>query len=247
MQGELEAAVERLTQAHRRVVGAGRTDRGVHAVGQVAAVRLPARWTPQAFRKAMNAVLPGDVWVESTRRVPLAFHPVRHAVARTYEYRLGLEEESASPFHRPYCWAMDRRVSEAALHALSQQIVGEHSFRAFAKSGQPQRGDRCEVTEAGWWPWEGLGLRFTITANRFLHHMVRYLVGTMVEAAGGRRPMEDIPSMLAPEGRVPQTSPPAPPEGLFLRRVEYPPTVLDLQEARETDAPEVAPPRGPES
>ncbi len=101
-------------------------------------------------------------------------------------------------------------------------IPGEHSFRAFAKAGQEKRGDRCIVSEARWVEWEGMGVQLHITANRFLHHMVRYLVGTLVAVGTGRRPGEDVPALLqGADGRL--TSPPAPPEGLFLTRVSYPP------------------------
>jgi tRNA pseudouridine38-40 synthase len=227
VQGELEAAVERLTGSRRTVIGSGRTDRGVHAIGQVAAVTVPARWTPAPFRKALNAVLPEDIWVREVRAVPPAFHPRYDAVARTYLYRLGLAEEARSPFVRPWCWCLRRPVARELLDRAAEQLVGEHSFEAFAKAGQPERGTRCRVRSTGWAPWDGLGLTFTITADRYLHHMVRYLVGTMVEIAREVRPLEDLPALLA-AGPSPdrETSPPAPPRGLFLAEVEYPDTAL---------------------
>ena len=100
-------------------------------------------------------------------------------------------------------------------------LPGEKSFAAFARAGQEHRGDRCTVTEARWAPW-ALGMEFTILANRFLHHMVRYLVGTMVDIARGRRPLDDMRAMLAGNQDGLVTSPPAPAAGLFLRRVLYP-------------------------
>jgi tRNA pseudouridine38-40 synthase len=100
-------------------------------------------------------------------------------------------------------------------------ILGEHSFLAFAKAGQEERGDRCIVTHARWEEWPGLGLEFHIAANRFLHHMVRYLVGTMVAIGQGERPAREMQRLLANEPEL-LTSPPAPPEGLFLVRVTYP-------------------------
>ena len=227
VQGELEAAVERLTGSRRKVIGSGRTDRGVHAIGQVAAVTVPARWTAPTFRKALNAVLPEDVWVCEARAVPPAFHPRYDAVARTYLYRLGLAEEARSPFVRPWCWSLRRPVERELLDRAAEYIVGEHSFEAFAKAGQPERGTRCCVRSTGWRTWDGLGLEFSITADRYLHHMVRYLVGTMVEIGRELRPLEDLPALLAggpSPGR--ETSPPAPARGLFLARVEYPDTAL---------------------
>lgn len=230
VQGELEAAIERLTGAHRRVTGAGRTDRGVHATGQVAAVSVPPRWTAASFKKAMNAVLPEDVWVREVWEVDAAFHPRFDAVRRTYVYRIGLDEEARSPFQRKWCWCVRWPLDRGLLEEGAARIVGGHSFAAFAKAGQPERGTRCAVRSTLWEPWEGLGLRFTITADRYLHHMVRYLVGTMVDIARGGRPLEDLTDLLAlgPEpGR--ETSTPAPARGLFLAKVEYPDHTLAPQ------------------
>ena len=242
VQGELEAAVARLTGARRTVIGSGRTDRGVHATGQVAAVTVPARWTPATFRKALNSVLPEDVWVREARAVHAAFHPRYDAVARTYVYRLGLADEARSPFVRPWCWSLKRPVRRDLLEQAAETIVGEHSFEAFAKAGQPERGTRCAVRSTRWETWTShggeLGLSFTIVADRYLHHMVRYLVGTLVEIAREVRPLEDLPALLA-AGPTPdrQTSPPAPARGLFLAEVEYPdepsqPRDESLKEAR---------------
>lgn len=227
VQGELEAAVERLTGARRVVTGSGRTDRGVHATGQVAAVSVPVRWTPQSFRKAMNAVLPEDVWVKNASSVPASFHPRFDAVARTYVYRIGLDEEARSPFLRRWCWPVRQPLDRGLLEEGARAMVGGHSFAAFAKAGQPERGTRCAVRSALWQPWDGLGLAFTITADRYLHHMVRYLVGTLADIARGGRPLADLPALLerGPEPGL-ETSPPAPARGLFLAAVEYPETSL---------------------
>ena len=219
VQGELEAALSRLADRPRSVVGSGRTDAGVHATGQVASVDMPAGWTPEDLQRSLNAILPRDIWVEEIHRVRADFHPRYDALARTYVYRVGTEAEARSPFHRPWCWALCTSVDREVLDASARHLLGEHSFLAFAKAGQPERGDRCTITAASWDSWE-LGLRFTITADRYLHHMVRYLVGTMVEMARGRRPLEDLPALLV-SGPGLETSPPAPPEGLFLARVEY--------------------------
>jgi tRNA pseudouridine38-40 synthase len=227
VQGELEAVVTRLTGGRRPVLGAGRTDRGVHALGQVAAVTLPSSWEPGAFRKAANALLPDDIWVRQVRSVGSAFHPRYDAVSRTYLYHVGLSEEASSPFQKRWCWPLQKPLDRALLEAAAEPLVGDRSFLAFSKSGQPERGDRCIVHSATWSPWLDLGLTFAITANRYLHHMVRYLVGTMVEVALGRRPLADIRGLLErPAGRAP-TSASAPPQGLFLERVEYPAAAWD--------------------
>jgi tRNA pseudouridine38-40 synthase len=128
---------------------------------------------------------------------------------------------------RPWCWSLKRPVQRELLARAAEHIVGEHSFEAFAKAGQPERGTRCRVRTTRWEDWEPLGLTFTITADRYLHHMVRYLVGTMVEIARELRPLEDLPALLA-AGPSPEraTSAPAPARGLFLTEVEYPDTAL---------------------
>jgi tRNA pseudouridine38-40 synthase len=222
VQGEIEAVLERISGRARTVLGSGRTDAGVHATGQVAAVDLPARWEAERLRSALNALLPRDVWVRAAREVPAAFHPRYDAVSRTYEYRVGLAPEAFSPFHRPYCWALGAEVDRALLDAAAALLPGERSFRSFAKTGQPERGYRCRVRTARWAPWEGLGQAFTISADRYLHHMVRYLVGTMVDVGRGRRPLAELGTLLEGPGGDLETSPPAPPEGLYLARVEYP-------------------------
>jgi len=220
VQGELQAALARLSGEERTVMGSGRTDAGVHAVGQVASVILPRRWAPRELHRALNAVLPRDIWVQAVREVDSAFHARYDAVARSYRYRVGTAAESRSPFHRGWCWALAEPLDEACLHEAAAVLPGRHSFRAFAKSGQPERGYTCSVARASWRPW-ALGVAFEITADRYLPHMVRYLVGTMVDVARGRRPVTDMNALLADEADR-ETSPPAPPEGLFLVHVEYP-------------------------
>ncbi len=223
VQGEIEAAIAQLTGERRPIVGSGRTDTGVHATGQVAAVTMPARWTARALGRSLNALLPGAVWVQEVVAVHEGFHPRRDAVERSYAYRVGIVPESASPFHRRWCWPLCRPIDMDAASRAADCLAGEHEFRAFAKSGQPQRGYACRVTQAHWHRWEDLGVAFEISANRFLHRMVRYLVGTMVDVALGRRGEAEMALML--QGDLKKhgltTSRPAPPEGLFLTRVGY--------------------------
>lgn len=223
VQGVVETVLTRISGERRPVTGSGRTDAGVHATGQVASVELPERWDAPSLRSALNALLPRDIRVREVRAVPATFHPRFDAVARTYRYRIGIGEEAFSPFHRPFCWAMEETLDREALHDAAELIPGERSFRSFAKAGQPERGDRARVEAARWDRWDDLGVVFTVTADRYLHHMVRYLVGTMVDVARGRRPLEEMRTLLEDPGDGLVTSPPAPPEGLYLDRVDYPP------------------------
>ena len=223
VQGEIENAVRQLTGEHRTVLGSGRTDTGVHATGQVAAVTMPAQWTALALARSLNALLAGTIWVQDIEAVPDGFHPRREAVERSYAYRVGTAARAASPFHRRWCWPLCRPLDLEAAARAAAHLSGVHEFRAFAKAGQPHRGYTCRVARARWLPWDDLGAVFEISANRFLHRMVRYLVGTMVDIALGRREAADMALLLrGDEGDSALiTSPPAPPGGLFLTRVEY--------------------------
>lgn len=220
VQGVLEALFSRLFNRPARVTGSGRTDRGVHATGQVATVDAPLSWDATKVRKAANALLPPTIWIAHAEEVDPRFHPRFDARQRSYIYRVGTVEEAASPFHSRWCWPFARPLDRALLDEAGRQIVGDHSFRAFAKAGQKERGDRCTVTQARWVESEAVGLDLHISANRFLHHMVRYLVGTMVDIASGKRPLSDLAALLGGESEL-LTSPPAPPEGLYLARVDY--------------------------
>jgi tRNA pseudouridine38-40 synthase len=220
VQQVVEAALGRLMDRETTVVAAGRTDRGVHATGQVVSTLASSRWTAQALERALNAVLPDDVRVAAADEVPLDFHARYEALARGYEYRVGTEPAAWSPFIRRWCWPLAAALAPDALTAAARRFSGTHSFRAFAKAGQPERGEHCTVVRAEWREWHGRGHVFHVVANRFLHHMVRYMVGTMVDVARGRRPLDDVAALLAGSGGL-ETSPPAPPEGLFLTRVYY--------------------------
>jgi len=220
VQGVLQDVLARLGNRPCPVVGSGRTDTGVHAIGQVASVDMPPSWTPAALHRSLNATLPPDMWIESVRAVRPDFHPRFDALARTYEYRIGTSPDAASPFHSRWCWPLTDELDEALLDEAAAHLAGTHSFLAFAKTGQPERGEMCTVRDASWSEWER-GKRFTITADRYLHHMVRYLVGTIVDIARGRRPLPELPQLLENHPEL-TTSPPAPPQGLFLSHVEYP-------------------------
>jgi tRNA pseudouridine38-40 synthase len=181
---------------------------------------MPTSWTAERLRSGVNALVAADVWLESVSRTAGDFHPRYDALRRTYRYEVGIRAHCASPFHRRWCWPLGEALDRDLLDRAADAVVGEHSFQAFAKTGQPERGHRCRVGSAGWSDTP-LGVRFTISADRYLHHMVRYLVGSMVDIARGRRPLDDMARLLRGDPGV-VMSPPAPSEGLFLHRVEYP-------------------------
>jgi len=167
VQGDLEAALSRLADRPRSVIGSGRTDTGVHATGQVFSVDMAEPWTAASLRRSLNAILPDDVWIESVSATSPDFHPRYDAIRRTYRYEVGLRPIASSPFHRRWCWPLDDALERTLLDRAAEGIVGERSFRAFSKAGQPERGDRCHVHVAEWSDTE-LGIRLTITADRYL-------------------------------------------------------------------------------
>lgn len=253
VQGDVEAALARLCATPIAVTGAGRTDAGVHALGQAASVRVPARWTAAALRRALNAVLPGDVWVAAAHAMRPGFHARFDATARRYRYLVGTDDGARSPFRRTREWAYARPIDAALLDAAADAVVGEHCFRAFAVQGTaPARDDhRCVVREARWTPraaddatGDARGFAFEIEANRFLHHMVRFLVGTALDVASGRRPLADVARLLAaPDNR--DVSAPAPAHALYFAAVRYPEHLYAADDERSVDPaarPATAPP-----
>lgn len=222
VQGVLEEAMQRLCGTRVAVLGAGRTDAGVHALGQSAGVRVPERWTATEMMRALNAVLPKDVRVARVSAMRDDFHARFSALSRSYRYLVGTDDGADNPFRAPRELAWRRHVDRGLLDASAALIVGDHSFRAFAVKGTAPPSDehRCIVRSAEWNDREG-GLAFSISANRFLHHMVRFLTGTMLDIASGRRDPDDMGKLLAAADNH-EVSPPAPPHGLYLESVEYP-------------------------
>jgi tRNA pseudouridine38-40 synthase len=183
---------------------------------------VPSRWEGESLRRALNSLLPRDCWVETVRAVQPGFHARRSAQGRRYRYDIGTDPASQSPFRRPYEWALGRPLDTEAMQAAADCLIGVHEFRAFAAKPAARRHCRCTVREATWRPRRGPpGVSFHIAADRFLHHMVRFLVGTMVDIGLGRRPPEEIATLLEAMDNQ-HTSPPAPPQGLFFEAAEYP-------------------------
>jgi len=222
VQGEMERVLTRLCGNPVAAVGAGRTDAGVHAHGQGVGVRVPLRWTAAQLRRAMNALLPGDIWVASASEMAAEFHPRRSAITRRYRYLVGTDAEARSPFRRRYEWALTAPLDVAVLADEAEVLRGDHCFRAFAVRGTapPDDHHRCLIQHATWSARDG-GVVFEVEANRFLHHMVRFLVATMVEVAQGRRARGTVARLLTLTHNA-ETAAPAPPHGLSLHEVHYP-------------------------
>jgi tRNA pseudouridine38-40 synthase len=225
VQGEFERVLERLFARRAVAHAAGRTDAGVHAIGQGVSFSAPANWSHTALHRALNALLPRDCWVASIHPMHAGFHARKSAISRRYRYDIGLDDEAASPFRSRYEWALCRPVDLELLHAASRIVAGEHDFRGFAaKTDKPHY--RCRILSANWLPrpYER-GLSFSIEADRFLQRMVRMLVGTMVEIGMGRRPLSDMDELLDSDHNQ-NTGAPAPPQGLYFECVTYPPEMF---------------------
>jgi tRNA pseudouridine38-40 synthase len=223
VQAELERVLEQLTGAPVRAHAAGRTDAGVHAIGMAVSCVLPDRWTAPELHRAMNALLPADCWTADVRETRAGFHARTRAASRRYRYLIGTDAAAASPFRRRYEWAIGRTLDLSALRVAATALPGEHDFSAFSVRRSPRPHKRCRIMQAMWLERpDGAGLSFEIAADRFLHHMVRMLVGTMTDIGLGRRAVSDMQRLLAQEPGV-RTSPPAPSQGLYFVAAEYPP------------------------
>ena len=225
VQGEFERVLERLFARRTVAHAAGRTDAGVHAIGQGVSFSAPADWSQSALHRALNALLPHDCWVASIHSMQSGFHARKSALSRRYRYNIGLDDEAASPFRSRYEWALCRPLDIDVLYPAAETIRGEHDFRGFAaKTDKPHY--RCHILSADWMQRPGKqGLSFSIEADRFLQRMVRMLVGTMVDIGLGRRPLSDMAELLDSDHNQ-NTSSPAPPQGLYFDCVAYPPELF---------------------
>ena len=224
VQGVLEGVLSRLSDSPVRVTGAGRTDAGVHARGQAAGVAVGAHWTPERLRRALNQHVPGDVWIAESHEMTPSFHARFSAISRRYRYVIGLRDDSWSPFRRRFLlpWPGSKPLNVDVLGWCATAVLGEHAFHGFAVKGTAPAEDdhRCDVRSCSWQVCDG-DLVLEIEANRFLHHMVRFLVGTMLDVASGQRPRDDFATLLSATEND-EVSAPAPAAGLSLERVIYP-------------------------
>ncbi len=220
IQATLEAAVRDIAGEPAAVIGAGRTDAGVHACGQVAGLATTSRIPADRFPAALNTHLPSDIRVLAAEDVPEGFHARYDAVARTYRYEI-LNRPAPSALLRHRAHHVPEPLDLEAMQAALSALVGRHDFAAYQGIGSRPRTTVCTVREAVW-TRAGGRLLLTTTADRFLRHMVRILVGTLIRVGAGRLPVGAPGEFLAdPDNQ--RTGPTAPAHGLYLVRVDYGP------------------------
>jgi tRNA pseudouridine38-40 synthase len=218
IQAQLEGALERIFGAKIRVHGAGRTDAGVHALGQVAAFAIPRAFDTAELQRAMNALLPPDIGVIEASTALDEFDPRRDAVARVYEYRI-LNRERRSVFDYRYAWRVTDPLDLDAMNTAARRFIGEHDFAAFRTLGSEETTTMRRV-DASEWHREGDRLIYRVEASAFLRHMVRTMVGAMVECGRGKSSPDQVTAILASCDRA--LAPAAAPAcGLFLVEVRY--------------------------
>lgn len=220
VQAAIERAVARVTQQTVTVVGAGRTDTGVHATGQVIAFDVNWRHADADLLRALNALLPDDIALQNLSQ-HAGFHPRFDASARVYEYTV-IEAAHRQPLLRNRTWQIYRRLDERALSQAAALLLGEHDFATF---GKPPQGDNTVrlVTRSGWQVESetyGRRLTYTVEATAFLQHMVRRMVGLMIDVGRGMETLASFEAnfrraQLAEKGSI------APPQGLVLVEVKY--------------------------
>jgi len=219
VQQVVEEALARVAGAAVDVVGASRTDAGVHAEGQVAHLRLARALPPHALVFGGNSLLPDDVRILGASEAPSEFHAQRASAGKEYRYRIH-GAPVVSPFARPFVWPHAGPLDRGAMAAATQSLVGRHDFAAFALAGGSHRASGREIYAAEW-SAEGAELVLRIVGDGFLRGMVRSIVGTLVEVGRGRRTPESFAALLAgaPRSAAGET---APASGLCLVRVFYP-------------------------
>lgn len=232
VQAELEAALAAIEGTHVTVAGAGRTDAGVHALGQVASFKLSSAIDERDLFRALNAKLPEDVRVLSAEVAVPGFNARFSARSKTYRYRIS-NTRVMSPFQRRFAWHVSRNLDLAAMNEAARELLGEHEFSSFQAA--PSRREKAQkattlttttrtITRSEWTeePLAGGGrlLVYEVAGTGFLKYMVRAIVGTLVEVGDGRRTPASLRDLLDSRDRA-AAGPTAPPTGLYLVRVDY--------------------------
>jgi tRNA pseudouridine38-40 synthase len=217
IQAEIETALAPLNHNNSvTVIGAGRTDSGVHAICQTAHFDLDSELPAETIRNALNATLPDDIYIDECQETEENFHARFMALQRTYRYQIATKPDV---FRRHYVWVVNYPFDVALLNECAGLVPGEHDFTALCRTTTETENKICKVYESVW-TWQNDLLSYTVTANRFLHSMVRMLVGSMMEIARGKYQVAAFKNLLGNDGTGMQVYT-APAQGLILWNVKY--------------------------
>ncbi len=220
VQAEIERALGNMTHSTVTLIGAGRTDAGVHALGQVANFRCETRLSPEEILKGLNSLLPRDIAIRDCCRMPDDFHARFSAKSKRYHYRI-LNRTARAAVGRDYAWFIHRPLDLTAMGQAAERLIGLQDFKAFESAGSPRAHTRRHVMQAVWVEEpEDRRLTFRIEADGFLRGMVRNIVGTLVAVGLGKLDPPAIETILASRDRR-RAGVTAPARGLFLVEVKY--------------------------
>ena len=216
VQGELEKALEKLTQEKVNLIAAGRTDSGAHALGQVANFKTKLNLPVEKFFPALNSLLPRDILVKRVEKVSLEFNSRRDAKSKVYRYRILLGQ---SALHRGYFWPYRFPVNLISVRGATKVILGEHDFSSFCVAKSKKESNICRIKRANW-KKSGNFLELEIEGNRFLRSMIRILVGTLLEVGRGKIKPQEFQRILQAKDRR-RAGRTAPACGLYLVEVKF--------------------------
>jgi tRNA pseudouridine38-40 synthase len=219
VQGEIERALSSMTGTAVTLIGAGRTDAGVHALRQVANFSCHTRLNPEPILKGLNSLLPPDIAIHECHLVPHAFHARFDAHSKVYQYRI-LNRATRSAIERNYAWFIHVPLDLDAMRRAAGYLVGRRDFKAFESTGSPRAHTVRTVLAADWLDNGGGRWTFQVEADGFLRCMVRNIVGTLVAVGRGKLAAPDLSHILDSRDRK-RAGPTAPGRGLFLAEVKY--------------------------
>ena len=219
VQGEITKALERILKEKVRLVGAARTDSGVHAVSQVASFKTRnEKLTTDSLRKALNSLLPSDIVIKEVRRVPYSFHARYSAKGKIYRYQI-LKQPFPSALERRFSWHISEALDWRKIREVSRYFLGKHDFSPFSVRGSSRKSGQCVVKDFKIRKVKNSYI-LQIEADYFLYRMVRRIVGSLVEVGRGKIKPEYIRELLHGEASTLRART-APPHGLFLVKVKY--------------------------
>lgn len=216
VQGKITEAIEVLTKERINLIGSGRTDSGVHALGQVANFKVENSLDIYRFKHSLNSILPKDISITEMLKVEEDFHSRFDAKKRSYIYLIA---KIKTPFYHPYSWHYHDSIDILKLKKLSEELIGEFDFTSFARKNTETENKICEIFQVNWRESKER-IVFYIEANRFLHGMVRTIVGTLLKLTNEEESGKRLKELLNLKDRE-AAGEAAPAQGLFLYKVKY--------------------------